>query len=104
MGLIIKATAEKAIQYKDLSGHVQELTSVYARVEWAARENGKLVEAAFPYIFVSKEAFRLGASIIQTDITTSANGEVAIQENLTVHELCKVELEKLGYLVDIDLL
>ena len=103
MGLIIKATAEKTIQYKDLSGKIQELPSVYARVEWVARENGTKVEVAFPYIFVSKEAFKLGASMIQTDIPTSANGDVAIQENLTVHELCKVELEKLGYLCEIDL-
>lgn len=103
MALIIKATKEKTIQYKDLSGKIQELPSVYARVEWAARENGTKVEAAFPYIFVSKEAFRLGASMIQTDIPTSANGDVTIQENLTVHELCKVELEKLGYEVEIDL-
>lgn len=103
MGLIIKATAEKAIQYKDLSGKIQELSSVYARVEWAARENGKAVEAAFPYIFVNKEAFKLGASMIQTDIPTSVNGEVLVQDNPTVHELCKVELEKLGYEVEIDL-
>lgn len=103
MGLIIKATKEKTIQYKDLSGNVQELPSVYARVEWAARENGRLVEAAFPYIFVSKAAFNLGASMIQTDILTSVNGEVLVQDNLAVHELCKVELEKLGYLVEIDL-
>ena len=103
MALIIKATKEKTIQYKDLSGKIQELPSVYARVEWAARENGTKVEAAFPYIFVSKEAFKLGASMIQTDIPTSTNGDVTIQENLTVHELCKVELEKLGYEVEIDL-
>jgi hypothetical protein len=103
MGLKIKATKEKTIKYMDLSGEVQELTSVYARVEWAARENGTKVEAAFPYIFVSKEAFKLGASMIQTDIPTSANGEVVIQDNQTVHELCKVELEKLGYEVEIDL-
>ena len=103
MALIIKATEEKTIQYKDLSGKIQELPSVYARVEWAARENGTKVEAAFPYIFVSKEAFKLGASMIQTDIPTSTNGDVTIQENLTVHELCKVELEKLGYEVEIDL-
>jgi hypothetical protein len=103
MGLIINATEEKTIQYKDLSGKIQELPSVYARVEWAARENGTKVEAAFPYVFMSKEAYELGASIIQTDILTSANGEVAIQDNPTVHELCKVELEKLGYTVVIDL-
>ena len=30
MGLIIKATEEKAIQYKDLSGKVQELGTLLA--------------------------------------------------------------------------
>jgi hypothetical protein len=103
MGLIIKSTAEKVIQYKDLSGNIQELPSVYARIEWAARLDGKTIEAAFPYIFVSKEAYVLGASMIQTDIHTSVNGEVIIQDNSTVHGLCKVELEKLGYEVEIDL-
>lgn len=103
MGLIIKSTVEKTIQYKDLSGNVQDLPSVYARVEWAARLDGKTIEAAFPYIFVSKEAYTLGATMIQTDIQTSVNGEVLIQDNPTVHELCKVELEKLGYEVIIDL-
>lgn len=101
MGLEIKSTEEKIIQYKDLSGQVQQLASVYARVEWAARENGKSVEAAFPYIYMSKEAYELGASIIQTDIPTSSGGDVLIQDNPTVHMLCKVELEKLGYNVDI---
>ena len=103
MGLIINAPEEKAIQYKDLSGNVQDLPSVYARLEWAARIDGKTVEAAFPYIFVSKEAYTLGASMIQTNISTSVNGEVLIQDNPTVHELCKVELEKAGYIVQIDL-
>jgi hypothetical protein len=103
MGLIIKSTKEKTIQYKDLSGKVQESPSVYARVEWAARENGTKVEAAFPYVFMSKEAYELGASIIQTDIPTVANGEVAIQNNQSVHELAKVKLEEEGYLVEIDL-
>ena len=104
MGLEIKSTEQKTIKYRDLSGKVQELSSVYARVEWAARENGKSVEAAFPYIYMSKEAYELGASIIQTDIPTSTSGEVVIQDNPTVHELCKVELEKLGYDVEIILI
>ena len=101
MGLVIKSTEEKTIQYMDLSGKVQELESVYARVEWAARENGKSVEAAFPYIYLSKEAYELGASIIKTDIPTSTGGDVLIQDNPTVHLLCKLELEKLGYEVEI---
>lgn len=104
MGLIIKATEEKTIQYMDLSGKVKELENVYARIEWASRPNGTTVECAFPYIYLSKEAMNLGASIIKTDIPTSANGEVAIQDNQAVHNLCKSELEKLGYDVDIDLI
>lgn len=103
MGLIIKSTKEKTIQYMDLSGKVQELESVYARIEWASRPNGTTVECAFPYIYLSKEAMKLGASIIQTDILTSVNGEVLIQDNPAVHNLCKAELEKLGYDVDVDL-
>jgi hypothetical protein len=103
MGLIIKATKEKTIQYKDLSGKVQELESVYARIEWAARPNGTTVEGAFPYIFVSKEAMKLGASMIQTDIPTSVSGDVKIQDNQAVHDLAKAELEKAGYNVIIDL-
>jgi hypothetical protein len=103
MGLIIKATEEKAIQYMDLSGKVQELESVYARIEWAARPNGTTVEGAFPYIYMTKEAMKLGASIIQTDIPTSVSGEVAIQDNQAVHDLAKAELEKLGYEVEVDL-
>jgi hypothetical protein len=103
MGLIIKSTKEKKINYQDLSGKVQELESVYARIEWAARPNGTTVEGAFPYMFVSKEAMKLGASMIQTDIPTSVSGEVTKQDNQAVHDLAKAELEKEGYIVDIDL-
>jgi hypothetical protein len=103
MGLIIKSTEEKKIQYQDLSGKVQELESVYARIEWAARPNGTTVEGAFPYIYMTKEAMKLGASIIQTDIPTSVSGDVEKQDNQAVHDLAKVELEKLGYEVEVDL-
>jgi hypothetical protein len=103
MGLIIKATEEKKINYQDLSGKVQELESVYARIEWAARPNGTTIEGAFPYMFVSKEAMKLGASMIQTDIPTSVSGEVTKQDNQAAHELAKAELEKEGYNVIIDL-
>jgi hypothetical protein len=103
MGLIINSTKGKKINYKDLSGKVQELESVYARIEWAARPNGTTIEGAFPYMFVSKEAMKLGASMIQTDIPTSVSGEVEIQDNQSVHDLAKAELEKEGYNVIIDL-
>jgi hypothetical protein len=103
MGLIINSTEEKKINYKDLSGNIQELESVYARIEWASRPNGTTVECAFPYIYLSKQAMNLGASIIATDIPTSVNGEVAIQDNQAVHQLCKTTLESQGYEVVIDL-
>ena len=103
MGLIIKATENKKIQYKDLSGNIQELESVYARIEWASRPNGTTVECAFPYIYLSKQAMNLGASIIATDIPTSVNGEVSIQDNQAVHELCKTTLESQGYEVVIEM-
>jgi len=103
MGLIINSTEDKKINYQDLSGKVQELESVYARIEWAARPNGTTVEGAFPYMFVSKEAMKLGASIIQTDIPTSVSGEVTKQDNQAAHDLAKAELEKEGYNVIIDL-
>jgi hypothetical protein len=45
----------------------------------------------------------LGASIIATDISTSVSGEVATQDNPSVHQLCKDTLESQGYEVDIDL-
>jgi len=103
MGLIINSTEEKKINYKDLSGNIQELESVYARIEWASRPNGTTVECAFPYIYLSKQAMNLGASIIATDIPTSVNGEVATQDNQAVHQLCKTTLESQGYEVVIEM-
>ena len=104
MGLIIKSTENKSILMKDFNGQVTEIESVYARVEIALRPDGKTVECAFPYIFASKEAFKLGASVMPTDVSTSVNGEVLEQSMYSCHELCKLELEKLGYEVDIDLI
>jgi hypothetical protein len=103
MGLIINSTEQKKINYKDLSGNIQELESVYARIEWASRPNGTTVECAFPYIYLSKQAMNLGASIIATDIPTSVNGEVSIQDNQAVHQLCKTTLESQGYEVVIEM-
>jgi hypothetical protein len=54
-------------------------------------------------MFVSKEAMKLGASMIQTDIPTSVSGDVEIQDNQAAHDLAKAELEKEGYNVIIDL-
>jgi hypothetical protein len=103
MGLIIKSTAKKKIQSQGYDGQITELESVYARLEFACRPNGTTVESAFPYIFLSKEAFKLNAPTIPTDVPTSASGEVLEQSMLTAHEVASAMLVKEGYEVVIDL-
>jgi hypothetical protein len=103
MGLIIQSTEEKKIQSQGHDGLISELESVYARLEFACRPNGTTVEVAFPYIFLSKEAFKLSAPTIPTDVPTSATGEVLEQSMLTAHEVAKEMLVKEGYAVVIDL-
>ena len=103
MGLIIKSTAKKKIQSQGYDGQITEIESVYARLEFACRPNGTTVESAFPYIFLSKEAFKLNAPTILTDVPTSASGEVLEQSMLTAHEVASAMLVKEGYEVVIDL-
>lgn len=102
MGLIIKSTESKKIQMKDLNGKVTETDSVYARIESASRIDGKTTECAFPYFTLTKEAYKLGAPFIQTDIPSSVSGEVVEQSQQSSHDLCKAYLEELGYVVQID--
>lgn len=103
MGLIIKSTKTKKIQSQGYDGQISELESVYARLEFACRPNGTTIESAFPYIFLSKAAFKLNAPTIPTDIPTSATGEVLEQSMLTAHEVAKEMLIKQGFDVVIDL-
>jgi hypothetical protein len=103
MGLIISSTEEKQINIKDLSGQVVPTESVYSRIESAARIDGKTVECAFGYTTISKEAFKLGAPFIATDIPSNCSGEVLVQDHASIHELVKTHLESLGYSVVIDL-
>lgn len=103
MGLIIKSTEQAKVQMQGLDGNVTEIESVYARIEMALRPDGKTIECAFPYIFLSKEAYKLNAPVLKTNVPTSASGEVLEQSMLTAHELCKAELQKIGFEVLIDL-
>jgi hypothetical protein len=103
MGLIIKSTSTKKIQSQGYDGKIAELESVYARLEFACRPNGTTIEVAFPYIFLSKEAFKLNAPTIPTDVPTSATGEMVEQSILTAHEVSREMLVKEGYTVEIDL-
>lgn len=97
MGLNIKSTEAKKINIKDLNGQVTEVTSVYARLEFASRIDGKSMEVAFPYFTLSKEAFDLQAPFVQCDVPNSTSGEVLLQNVTTAHELCKAYLDSLGY-------
>lgn len=103
MGLIIEENGSKKIKIKDLNGEVTEVKSVYARIESASRIDGKTTECAFPYFTLSKEAYKLGAPFVQSDIPSSVSGEVIEQSQQSSHELCKSYLEGLGYVVTIDL-
>lgn len=103
MGLIIKSTENKKIQTVGFDGNVTEVESVYARLEAALRPDGKSIEVAFPYVFHSKEAYKLNAPIMQTNVPTAASGEALEQSLLTAHEVAKIALEKEGFEVVIDL-
>lgn len=103
MGLLIKSTESTKIQMQGLDGNITEIDSVYARLEFACRPDGKTIECAFPYIFMSKDAYKLNAPVLKTNVPTAASGEVLEQSMLSAHEICKAELEKIGFEVEIDL-
>lgn len=103
MGLLIKSTENKKIKTKGYDGSINELESVYARIEFAARPNGKSIECAFPYIYHSKNAYDAGASAMPTDIPTSTSGEISgnLEQSLTTaHDVVKKFLEGHGYEVE----
>lgn len=103
MALIIKSTETAKVQYKGLDGSITDISQVYARLEVAMRPNGKLIEVALPYIFLSKEAYKNNGIVLQTNIQTSFNGEVVDQTHQLIHEFVKSELEKVGFEIEIDL-
>lgn len=99
MGLLVSATAEKKIL---IQGTAIELSSVYVRLEYAARPNGTTLEIA-AYTYESKDAYKSGANILLTDVPMS-NITVELQEgekqNIQSAELySKNNYEALGYSV-----
>ena len=99
MGLLVSATDSKKIFIK---GSEIELPSVYVRLEFAARANGKTLEIAAT-TYASKEAFDEGTGAIFTDVQQGAfsvelqGGE---EQNLASAELySKLAFEQLGYSV-----
>lgn len=103
MGLIINSNKSKKIL---INGTSIELPSVYGRMEFAGRADGKTLEIAIS-TFASKEAFKNGASNITTDVPQgNINVQLSIEETQstdTAHKYAALEFKKLGYTVEIDL-
>jgi hypothetical protein len=103
MGLIIKATEEKSIK---IVGTEIILESVYGRIEFAGRANGKTLEIAIA-TYASKEAYIAGASSMSTDVQqgsfTVEIEPTEVQSLETAHKYAKLAYEQMGYEVIIDL-
>jgi hypothetical protein len=103
MGLIINATEENSIK---IVGTEIALKSVYGRIEFAGRADGKTLEVAVS-TYASKEAFESGASVLSTTVQQGTfNAEILpteLQSIDTAHEYGKQAFEQLGYTVEIDM-
>lgn len=103
MGLLINSTEEKKIT---ITGTEIEVPSVYGRIEFAGRADGKTLEIAI-ITYASKEAFENGASALSTNVP-QGNITVEIQPTEmqsieTAHTYGKLAYEQYGYEVVIDL-
>jgi hypothetical protein len=103
MALIITPTQEKKIH---VQGTDIELQSVYNRLEFGCRPNGKSMEIAF-YTYADKAAYEAG-SYLPTDLpigntTRDIDLETQTQSVETAHELAKEWFEEQGYVCIIDL-
>jgi len=104
MGLIIKTTKEKKIV---ITGTYIELPTIYGRVEFAGRSDGKTLEISLS-TYASLEAFENNASVITTSVPM---GNVKIelaagqsQDLDTSLNYMKAVLEQEGYEVEIETL
>lgn len=99
MGLIISGKIT-------ITGTEIDVPSVYGRIEFAGRADGKTLEVAVA-TYASKEAFESGASVLSTNVQQgSFNAEILpteLQSIDTAHEYGKQAFEQLGYTVEIDM-
>ena len=99
MGLIISGKIT-------ITGTEIDVPSVYGRIEFAGRADGKTLEVAIA-TYASKEAFTSGASVLSTNVQQgSFNAEILpteLQSIDTAHEYGKQAFEQLGYTVEIDM-
>jgi hypothetical protein len=103
MGLIINSTEENKII---ITGTTIEVPSVYGRLEFAGRADGKTLEISVA-TYASKEAYETGASALSTNVPMG-NLTVEIKPDEvqgldTAHEYGKIAFENAGYIVVIDL-
>jgi len=103
MGLIINATEENSIK---IVGTDITLKSVYGRIEFAGRADGKTLEIAVS-TYASKAAFESNASVLSTNVQQGSFTVEILPTELqsidTAHEYGKQAFEQLGYIVEIDL-
>jgi hypothetical protein len=103
MGLIINSTEENKII---ITGTTIEVPSVYGRIEFAGRADGKTLEIAVA-TYASKEAYETGASPLSTNVPMG-NLTVEIKADEvqgldTAHQYSKRAFENSGYIVQINL-
>jgi hypothetical protein len=101
MGLLINETEENKIT---ITGTEIEVPSVYGRIEFAGRADGKTLEIAIA-TYASKEAFKSGASAFSTNVQ-QGNLTVELQYGEeqgidTALQYSKIAYEQMGYLVSI---
>jgi len=100
MALIIESNENKKIL---IAGTDIELSSVYMRLEFAARANGKTLEVAGS-TFVSKSTYEEAKPIftdIQVGNVVVAIEPTEVQSLETAHKYAKMVYEQLGYTVQI---
>lgn len=99
MGLIISGKIT-------ITGTEIEVPSVYGRIEFAGRADGKTLEVAVS-TYASKEAFKSGASVLSTSVQQgSFSVEILASESQsidTAHQYAKQVFEQMGYEVEIDM-
>lgn len=103
MALIITPTQNKKIY---VQGTTIELVSVYNRIEFGCRPNGKTIELAF-YTYADKTSYETGSylptDLPTTNLTLDIDIATQIQSVESAHALAKTWYEEQGYNVVIDL-
>lgn len=101
MGLIINSTEQNTIT---ITGTTIEVPSVYGRIEFAGRADGKTLEIAVA-TYASKEAFESGASALSTNVPqgnlTVEIEPTELQSIETAHKYGKIAFDQQGYNVTI---